>query len=447
MDPTLPDQLIATYGARLDAAPDATSAFPGETGARQPVHTVYGGAQIFRADTAPRLGEIALAAADRYAPDAATLAAAVGRDPGDPIVAASYPRVLEKLGREPVEDFRIDFEDGFGVRPDSEEDRAALEAADETFAGMEQGTLPPFIGIRIKQLSPELRQRALRTLDMFVTRLVTRSGGRLPEHFHVTLPKVVSIEQAAVFGEALGVLEDRLGLPEGALKAELMIEITRSIFDEEGRVNVARLMRAVGRRGVAAHFGTYDYTASCQITAAYQGMTHPSCDFARHVMQVALAGTGVWMSDGATNVMPVPVHKGVALTAEQAAENLRAVHHGWRIHFDEIRHSLVHGFYQGWDLHPLQLVTRYAAVQTFFLESMDPAAERLRNFVEQATQATLVGDVFDDAATGQGLLNFFARAINSGAITEEEAAFRTGVTPEELRARSFLTILANRRRG
>ena len=445
MDPTFPDKLLESYASRLDSAPDAMSAFPGESGARQPVHTVYGGAQIFSADTAPRLGALALAAMERYAPDAATLAAAVGRPPDDPIVALSHPRVMEKLGREPVEDFRIDFEDGFGVRPDPEEDRAALEAADETFAGMEQGTLPPFIGIRIKQLSPELRQRALRTLDLYVTRLVTRSGGRLPDHFHVTLPKVVSVEQAAVFGEALGVLEDRLGLPREALKAELMIEITRSIFDEDGRVNVARLVKAVGSRCVAAHFGTYDYTASCQITAAYQGMTHPACDFARHVMQVALAGTGVWMSDGATNVMPVPVYKGAGLTEQQEAENRQAVHAGWRTHFDEIRHSLVHGFYQGWDLHPSQLVTRYAAVQTFFLESLDAAAERLGNFVDKATQATLVGDVFDDAATGQGLLNFFARAVNSGAVSEQEAAERTGVTADELRGRSFLTILANRR--
>ena len=445
MDPTLSESAISAYSARLDAAPDAMSAFPGESGARQPVHTVYGGAQIFRSDTASRLGALALAAVDQYAPDAATLAAALGRDPADPIVAASYPRVIEKLQREPVEDFRIDFEDGFGIRPDDEEDRTALGAADEVFAGMEQGTLPPFIGIRIKQLSPELRHRALRTLDLFVTRLVTRSDGRLPDHFHVTLPKVVSIEQAAVFGEVLGLMEDRLGLAEGAMKAELMIEITRSIFDEEGRVNVARLVRAVGPRCIAAHFGTYDYTASCQITAAYQGMTHPSCDFARNVMQVALAGTGVWLSDGATNVMPVPIHKGDGLSATQIAANRTAVHHAWKLHFDDVRHSLVHGFYQGWDLHPAHLVTRYAAAHTFFLESMDPAADRLHNFVEKATQATLVGDVFDDAATGQGLLNFFARAINSGAITESDAAARTGVTPEELRDRSFLKILANRR--
>lgn len=445
MDTTLPESLVSEYAQRLDQAPDAVTAFPGESGDRQPVHTVYGGAQIFKADSAAKLGATARAALGLYAPDAATLARALGRDPDDDLIAAVYPRVVEKLEREPVEDFRIDFEDGFGIRPDAEEDAAAISAADEVYAGMEAGTLPPFLGIRIKQLSRELRVRAIRTTDLFLSRLAQRTGGTLPEHFHVTLPKVVSVEQAAVFSDLLDAIEGSVGLPPGSIRSELMIEITRSVFDEEGRVNVGRLVNAAGPRCIAAHFGTYDYTASCQITAAHQGMTHPACDFARHVMQVALAGTGVWLSDGATNVMPVPIHRGDDLNAAQTSENQRAVHGAWRQHFDEVRHSLYHGYYQGWDLHPAQLVTRYAAVQSFFLESMDAAAERLSNFVEKATQATLVGDVFDDAATGQGLLNFFARAINSGAISEADASARTGVTHQELRDRSFLKILANRR--
>lgn len=437
------DDIIATFIRRLDAD-DHGRAFPGETGERQPIHTVYGGAQLFRSDTAPRLGGMALESLERYAPDPETLAAAVGRE-GDPLFATVYPRIVEKLEREPVEDFRIDFEDGFGTRPDPEEDQVALEAARHVARGMAEGTLPPVIGIRIKQLGREQRARAFRTLDMFFSEVVAQTGGSLPPRVHVMLPKVLSVEQAAVFGEALGVLEERLGLEPGFLKAEVMIEVTRSIIDEEGRVVVARLVRAVGDRCVAAHFGTYDYTASCQITAAYQGMTHPACDFARHMMQVSLAGTGIWISDGATNVLPVPIHLNGGIGDEQAAENTAAIHSAWRRHFDETRHSLVHGFYQGWDVHPAQLVTRYAAVQSFYLESLEAAAKRLHNFVQQAAQATLVGDVFDDAATGQGLLNFFFRAIASGAIGEEEAAQRTGVTLDELRGRSFVKILENRR--
>jgi hypothetical protein len=173
-------------------------------------------------------------------------------------------------------------------------------------------------------------------------------------------------------------------------------------------------------------------------------MLHPACDFARHAMQVAFGGTGVWLSDGATNVMPVAPHRGENLTPEQQAENISVVHRAWRLHYDHVRHSLRNAYYQGWDLHPAQLPTRYAAVFAFFLEGLDAAAERLRNFVAKAAQATLVGDVFDDAATGQGLLNYFLRAINCRALTEHEAQELTTLTHDELRSGSFVRIMKNR---
>jgi hypothetical protein len=173
-------------------------------------------------------------------------------------------------------------------------------------------------------------------------------------------------------------------------------------------------------------------------------MAHPVCDFAHHMMKVALAGTGIWLSDGATNVMPIEPHRGEELTEDQETENRRTVHNAWKLSYDHIRHSLLHGFYQGWDLHPAQLAARYAAVYSFFLESYEEAAERLKNFIDKAAQATLVGDVFDDAATGQGLLNFFLIALNCGAISEKEV-LATGLTMEELRSRSFLKILEGRR--
>ena len=183
------------------------------------------------------------------------------------------------------------------------------------------------------------------------------------------------------------------------------------------------------------------------ITATHQRMRHPACDFAKHVMQVSLAGTGVWLSDGSTTVMPVPIHRGESLSDEQAAANRDSVHAAWKLHFDDIQHSLVGGFYQGWDLHPAQLVTRYAALYAFFLDGIDAAAARLSNFVNKAAQATLVGDVFDDAATGQGLLIFFLRGVNSAAITEDEALSMTGLSIDELRGRSFVKILRNRARA
>jgi hypothetical protein len=217
----------------------------------------------------------------------------------------------------------------------------------------------------------------------------------------------------------------------GSVRFELMIETTQSVFAADGSVALPRLISEGGGRIVAAHFGTYDYTAACSITAAHQHMLHPVCDFAKHVMQVSLAGTGIWLSDGATNVMPIGPRE--------------TVHRAWKLHAEHVRHSLETGFYQGWDLHPAQLPTRYAAVYAFFLEGLSAASERLKNFVQKAAQATLVGDVFDDAATGQGLLNYFLRAMNCGAITEDEAVEKSGLTLTELRGRSFVKILASRR--
>ena len=196
-------------------------------------------------------------------------------------------------------------------------------------------------------------------------------------------------------------------------------------------VSIAANIAEGNGRIVAAHFGTYDYTASLSITAAYQHMLHPVCDFAKQVMQVALAGTGIWLSDGATNIMPIGSRE--------------VVHQAWRLHAQHVRHSLTTGFYQGWDLHPAQLPSRYATVYAFFIEGLDAASERLKNFVQKAAQATLVGDVFDDAATGQGLLNYFLRAMNCGAITEAEAVGMSGLTLDELRGRSFIRILNGRR--
>ncbi|HET7694575.1 MAG TPA: hypothetical protein VFK57_02630 [Vicinamibacterales bacterium] len=397
---------------------------------RQPIHTVYGGAHLFKADTASRLGATALRALDEHAPDAAALARALGIAPS--AAERVHVRVREKLQREPVEDFRLDFEDGYGNRPDSEEDGHARSAACEVAAAVTRGTSPPFIGIRIKNLGDELRERALRTAHLFLERLLAESGGALPPNFVVTLPKITARGQVARLASAFAAFEQRHGLSERALRMELMVETPFSIVDDRGAVSLPSLIGEGDGRVTAAHFGTYDYTASLGITAAHQHMRHPVCDFARGVMQVALAGTGVWLSDGATNVLPV-------------GKDRDAIHRAWRRHHDDIRHSLTNGFYQGWDLHPAQLVSRYATVYAFFVEGLDAASERLRNFIARAAQATLVGDVFDDAATGQGLLNFFLRALNCGAVGEDEIGGLTGLTLDELRSGSFVTIVRGRR--
>jgi citrate lyase beta subunit len=446
---SLPPKVLKAVAGRLrDTNAELARRYPGEVGTRQPVHTVYGGAHLFTADTAQKLGRVALRALEEYAPDSEQLASAVGLTDLQ-LAAHVHGRIFDKLRAEPVEDFRIDFEDGYGARPDAEEDGHATSVAAEVARGMRERTLPPFIGIRVKPFSEELHARSLRTLDIFMTTLVggKRTGGVLPDNWVITLPKITHPDQVSALVDALEALESKLGLDDGTLRFEAMVETPQLVMDAQGRSALPALIDAGRGRLVAAHFGTYDYTAALNITAAQQRMRHPACDFARHVMQLAYAGTGVWLSDGSTTVMPVPVHRaaqGGALTDAQQAENRASVHRAWRLHYDDVRHSLATGFYQGWDLHPAQLVTRYTAVYTFFLEGVEAAAARLRNFLARAAQATLVGDIFDDAATGQGLLNFFLRGINSGALSEAEAGAMIDLTVEELRTRSFTRILRSR---
>jgi citrate lyase beta subunit len=447
--------------------------YPGDKPDRQPVHTVYGGANLFKSDTTNKMGDIALKSLQTYAPNFVALANVLKLDnyehfptlqediaaltkklaamtaeqrKSEPawLAYSVYNKIVKKLQNEAVEDFRIDFEDGFGNRPNDEEDATAINAANELAKGMKDKTISPFIGIRIKPFTEDLKARGVRTLDIFLTTLLMASNGKLPANFVVMLPKVTIPEQVTAMVKFFEIIEKQFNLQPGTLKMETMVEATQIIMDDEGRNPLMRIIRAGEGRLINAHFGTYDYTASCGITAKYQTMAHSVCDFAHHMTKVALAHTGIFLSDGATNVMPVAPHRGDNLTYQQQQENHGSVHNAWRIGFSHTTHSLINGLYQGWDLNPAQLPMRYAATYHFFLSSYADAVFRLKTFVERAAISTLTGDIFDDAATGQGLLNFFLKAINCGAITEEEAT-ATGLTLEEIRSRSFYRILEGRR--
>ena len=447
--------------------------YPGDKPDRQAVHTVYGGANLFKSDTCIKMGDIALKSLQTYAPDFVTLAKVLKMEgyeelPDDEKKIAKlvkkldkmeeaerhaypawlpytvYHKIIQKLKTEAVEDFRIDFEDGFGNRPDEEEDTTAINAASELAMGMNEKTISPFIGIRIKPFTEDLKNRGVRTMDIFLTTLLEKTHGRLPDNFVVMLPKVTIPEQVTTMVRFFEIIEKKNKLANGTLKMETMVEATQIIMDEEGCNPLMKIIKAGEGRLIAAHFGTYDYTASCGITAKYQTMAHPVCDFAHHMTKVALAGTGIFLSDGATNVMPVAPHRGDDLTAKQLKENRQSVHNAWRIGYTHTMHSLVNGFYQGWDLNPAQIPMRYAATYNFFLSSIADATHRLKTFVDRAAISTLTGDIFDDAATGQGLLNFFLKAMNCGAISEEEAT-ATGLTVDEIRSRSFYKILQGRR--
>jgi citrate lyase beta subunit len=426
---------------------------------RQPVHTVYGGAHLFRSDVTQKLGNRAKKVFLDYAPnpiffskkmelkghqelptgnqETKSLLANIPKN----YSAASFAhkvwsRALKKLEKEAVEDFRIDFEDGFGIRSDEEEDKVAVQAAEELAKGMEEKILPSFIGIRIKSFD-YFAERSIRTLDIFLATLLKKS--KLPKNFIITFPKIAIVEHVTALVEILEKLEKNHKLKPGSLKIELMIELTQTIMSEEGVAHTWHLVKASQGRCRGLHFGTYDYTASCDVIAHFQAMDNPVCDFAKHIMQNTAAATGLMISDGSTNIFPVPVHPGSDNPAE-ISENVESFYRAWKIQYANIQHSLRTGFYQGWDLHPAQLPIRYVACYAFYLESFDQIFQRMKNFLAISGQATLSDDVFDDAATGQGLVNYFLKGYNCGAITKADIA-ALKITPEVLQTRSFAKII------
>ncbi len=411
----------ASFSAAARAAVDALLApvdaelagrYPGEPGTRQPVHTVYVPADVFAADTVRSWGEQALEAFDTHAGTPAELARALGVPAGE-LLADVHARVRAKLEREPVEDLRIDFEDGYGPRPDAEEDAAAVRAAELISAAVADGSAPPYIGIRIKCMEAAVRDRGIRTLELFLATLL--AGGGLPEGLVLTLPKVTYAAQVTALVRLLEDFERRAGLPQGRIGFEIQIETTQAILGADGRATVALMIEAAEGRATGLHYGTFDYSASCGVSAAYQSMDHPVADHAKAVMQVAAAGTGVRLSDGSTNVIPTG-------TTEQ-------VHAAWKLHHDLVRRSLARAYYQGWDMHPAHLPTRYVAVYTFYREGLETAAARLAAYVAKAG-----GDVMDEPATAKALSGYLLRGLDCGAVDPAEVTALTGLDRAQLDA-------------
>jgi citrate lyase beta subunit len=358
--------------------------YPGEAPGRQPVHTVYVPANRFHADLVADWRDQALDALRAHPPL--------------PFPESLRERVLAKLHREPIEDLRVDFEDGYGGHDDSCEDADARAAA----VSMRTGKMPPFLGIRCKSLEAATRRRAVRTLDVFLDAL-----GPPPDGFVVTLPKVSAVEQVVAMAVLCGALEAAHGWPDGQLRFEVQVETPPVVLASDGTATVARLIGAADGRLTGLHYGTYDYSAACGIAAGYQSMEHPAADYAKAVMQVAAAGTGVLLSDGSTNVLPV----GDTVT----------VHAAWALHARLVRRSLERGFYQGWDLHPGQLPTRYAATYGFYRDGFAAATARLAAYLgHSSTGGHGSTGVLDEPATAQALASFLLRGRDCGALDEDE---------------------------
>ncbi|HET7172879.1 MAG TPA: aldolase [Nocardioidaceae bacterium] len=409
------DSLLAAADARL------VHDYPGDAVGRQPVHTIYVPADRFHEDTVDEWRRAALESLELHAPTPAALAEVFQL--GDDLAAEVYGRVVEKLHREPVEDLRIDFEDGYGERPDIEEDAAAAAAAQSLRASVTAGTAPPFRGIRVKSFEAATRHRGIRTLAAFLQALLAPEPGErgssadgvrdgLRRTFVATLPKVTSVDQVQAMVAVCAGLERRLGLAAGSLRFEIQVETPQSVLGPDGTALVAPMLHAAAGRCTALHYGTYDYSAACGVAAAYQSMDHPAADYAKAVMQAAAAGTGVRLSDGSTNVLPVG--------------DPAAVVEAWRLHAGLVRRSLERAFYQGWDLHPAQLPSRYVAVFAFYREGLQQAASRLHAYLAQDDSGFQ-----DEPATARALAGFLLRALDCGAITGAEAT-ASGASPDRL---------------
>lgn len=409
------DERTASRIAALLAAVDEEliRRYPGDPGTRQPVHTVYVPADGFTSDTVRTWGDQAVAALDAHAPDAATLAAVLHlpQEHAGPV----YERVRAKLLAEPVEDLRIDFEDGYGLRPDAEEDADAARAARlvaAACAAPDPARTPPTLGIRMKCMEASVRERGIRTLDIFLTTLAEATGG-LPDGLVLTLPKVTYAEQVTAMARLLDQFEKTLGLAPGRIGFEIQIETSQSILAADGTATVARMIEAAEGRATALHYGTFDYSAALGVGAAHQSPDHPAADHAKAVMQLAAAGTGVRLSDGSTNVLPVG-------TTDR-------VHAAWRLHHDLVRRSLTRAYYQGWDMHPAHLPTRYAAVYTFYREDFARTAERLAAYAARSA-----GDVLDEPATARALSGHLLRGLDCGALDLAEVTAAAGLGRAEL---------------
>lgn len=422
--------------------------------ARQPAQQVICGADRFRSRTARGIGEAALRSIDSNAPDFVSFARAMWLAGADTLpryddlaqelefelienaenVKAEnyaawfawtvYQRTIEKLQREPVEELQIDLiENG---QTDREISGAAVSAGHQLAIAFLEGSLAPFTGVRI----PSLNGPAARILDLFLTTLIEKTNGDLPADFSVTLTGAQGSEEIAALHALLSEFENRHALDPGSIKITLVIGSPRAVLDGRDRIVLTDSAKAAGGRCTAAHLDADSFLAEIDIPAAHRHPRHEACNFARQMMHLAFSPLNIRLSD---SIVPA--------TAVRPGSDIQGVHRAWREHFYSVTHSLIGGFYQGLDSASALLPARYAAVFSFFLEAKDAQGKLLREFIGRAVSA---GTDFEDACSARGSLNFFYRALDCGALSEDEVLEIGGLTPEELRGRSFSEIVRRR---
>ncbi|WP_299569115.1 aldolase/citrate lyase family protein [uncultured Williamsia sp.] len=373
------EAILAEADAELDRL------YPGDRRTGQPVHTVYVTADKAVPQTPQAWGTQARALLTDHTMIVAGLDAAVDVSLVDRI-----------LGECPVQDLRIDFEDGYGDRGDDVEDEDARRAGATLAAWAADPSGPFSLGIRAKGLGAAERRRGIRTLET-----VLDAAGGIPDGFVFTVPKLRSVRQVDGVVALCEEIERAHGLPTGSLRFELQIESPQAVVGADGTATLARAIVAAEGRCTGLHYGTYDYSAACGIAARHQSLDHPVADHAKAVMTAAAAQTGVWVSDGSTQVVPEGDPDVVVAALSR--------------HFRLVTRSLQRGIYQGWDMHPGHLVTRWAATTAFFRGALPPAARRLESYLGR-----LGGSVVDEPATAEALAAVVLRGVDCGALTESE---------------------------
>jgi hypothetical protein len=412
VSPSLPEDFLDRIDQQLgDTDTFLARCYPGEDARRQPVHTVYVPADRYTADLPRQWGTAARTLVDQHGGIEA-LCADLGLSAE--LVDQVAPRVLSKLENEPIEDLRLDFEDGYGNRADDVEDAEAVRSAAEVAAAVTAGEAPAFIGLRFKCFEAPTRRRGIRTLDLFLGTMLAALY-ELPHGLVITFPKVSMVSQVEAMVLVCEQLERIHGLPVGRLRFEVQVETPQLILGADGRSPVATVIHAGEARVSALQYGTYDYSALLQVSAEYQSAAHPAADFAKEVMQVAAAGTGVHVADGSTNILPVG-----------SAEDVRA---SWRLHAGLVQRSLERADYQGWDMHPGHLPTRFLVNFAFYREGFPRAAGRLSDYVAQTGSGVL-----DEPATVRALARYIYRGFGCGALDETELIASTGLDGDALAA-------------
>jgi citrate lyase beta subunit len=410
----------------------------------QPLHTLYGGAHLFKQDTIQKLSEVIRRYTRTYlkSPESIQILLHLALPAEEetisrPLIEELFTLISRKIEGSAIEDYRIDFEDGYGYHTDAEEDATAVSAAREAAAAFLQGTLPPFVGFRVKSFSGHSRKRALNTLDIFLSEFLEASGGKLPSDFAITLPKIESLEEIESFNETIAEIEYRAGLKKESLQTELMIEEPGLLIAKTGASLLPQILSIAGSRCAGLHIGIYDYLSALQVPASFQSYMHPLVIDLRTKLLIASHASPIHIVDGVTNILPVEIHRGKELTADAFDENMGAVYAGWSAHIRHVTHSLEFGIYQGWDIHPAQVIARYIAVYKHLLMAKQETLDRMKRFMTIATKPNQSGGIFDDAATVRGLL-VSLRRMNALGIVSDEEILSAGLTKEQLQSNKIL---------